>query len=49
MAKTNPTEKQIEAWASVKTHRVVQKLSLQMAKIDLNYNLQLLLASKYQK
>ena len=48
MAKNNPTEKQIEAWASVKTHRRVQKLSLQIAKIDLNYKLQLL-ASEYQK
>ena len=28
MAKNNPTEKKIEAWASVKTHRRGQKLSL---------------------
>ena len=48
MAKSNPTEKQIEGWASVKTHRRVQKLSLQIAKIDLNYKLQLI-ASEYQK
>ena len=35
-------------WASLKTHRRVQKLSLQIAKMDLNYKLQLL-ASEYQK
>ena len=44
MAKNNPTKKQID----VATHRRVSKLSLQIAKIDLNYELQLL-TSEYQK
>ena len=51
-AKNNPTKKQIdsrnsgdiEVWASVKT----QILSLQIAKTDLNYKLQLH-ASEYQQ
>ena len=51
MAKINPTEKQnqcrnsgdIEACASVKTYRRENaKLQLQIAKIDLNYKLQVL-------
>ena len=42
--KNNPTEKKnVEGWAKVKT----QSLSLQIAKADLNYKLQLL-ACKYQ-
>ena len=51
MAKTNPTEKQIDAeiqafetWASMKT----QSLSLQIGKTGLNCKLQLL-ASEYQQ
>ena len=57
MAKNNPTEKQINAeiQAAMKhgparklTEECVLSLSLQIAKIDLNYKLQPL-ASEYQK
>ena len=48
MAKNKPTEKQVDAENQMTLKHAPAYLSFQIAKVDLNYNLQLL-ASEHQK